>query len=216
MTREVTLEQYLPEYLRSYKEITATLKAENPEFNLFWRCANQAFENAFIDTADEYGIGRLEKMLGLLPMDTDTLEIRRMRVKIKWNNTIPYTLRALKKKLAEMAGETNYLVDASEFSNYKIRVDIINRDEDLCLMILEVLHAWIPANMVLIYRSVQKYWGRQNLYAGTAASLTTRYVARPMALNKHISGTAQIPLSGSLISYTKITARPERGNLWKE
>lgn len=216
MTREVTLEQYLPEYLRSYKEIMSALKAENPEFNLFWRCANQAFENAFIDTADEYGIGRLEKMLGLFPMDTDTLEIRRIRVKIKWNNTIPYTLRALKKKLGEMAGESNYLVDASGFSDYRIGVDIINRDEELCLMILEVLIAWIPANMVLIYRSIQKYWGQQKIYMGTALSLKTRYIARPMTMNKHIWGTAWISLGGSLISYTKITARPERRNLWQE
>lgn len=214
MTREVTLEQYLPEYLRSYKEIMAALKAENPEFNLFWRCANQAFENAFIDTADEYGIGRLERMLGLLPMDTDTLEIRRIRVKIKWNNTIPYTLRALKKKLAGMVGDAGYLIDASEFDDYKIRVDIINQEEDLCVMILEILLAWLPANMFLVYRNVQKYQTQKKLYVGAASVLRMRYVITPMTMNKHIVGKVKVELGGSVFSYTKMTARPQKGGVY--
>lgn len=211
MIREVTLEQYLPEYLRTYREIMEALQAENPEFYLFWRCANQAFENAFIDTADEYGIGRLEKMLGILPMDTDTLEIRRLRVKLRWNNTIPYTLRALKNKLAEMVGEAGYLIDASGFDEYQIGVDIINQEDELCLMILDILYAWLPANMDLVYRSVQKYFGQRKLYTGAASVLQVRYAARPMTMDKRTCGTVRVKWKGSLFAYTKMTARPLKG-----
>lgn len=214
MIRDVSLEQYLPGYLKTYREIMETLRAENPEFHLFWRCANQAFENAFIDTADEYGIGRLEKMLGILPMDTDTLEIRRLRVKLRWNNTIPYTLRALKNKLAELVGDTGYLVDASELDRYKIGIDIINQEDELCLMVLDILYAWIPANMDLVYRSVRNYFGRRDIYAGAASVLRVQYTARPMTMNKRTCGSVQVQWKGSLFAYTRTTFRPQKGGLY--
>ena len=63
MIREVDLVSYLPPFMKEYKQIHAALEAENPEFSMIWNAADQTLRNAFIETADEYGIGRVEKML---------------------------------------------------------------------------------------------------------------------------------------------------------
>ena len=100
MIREVDLASYLPTYLREYnQETVAALQAENPEFRLVWEGADKVLYNEFILTADESGISRFEKILGILPLNEDTLESRRARVQSRWFNEIPYTMKALVLKL---------------------------------------------------------------------------------------------------------------------
>lgn len=96
---KVDLVSYLPPFMADFKEITVTLKAENPEFVLVWVAAEQVLQNEFIETADEYGISRFEKILNILPSKEDTLESRRSRVQARWFNTVPYTMKALISKL---------------------------------------------------------------------------------------------------------------------
>ena len=54
MIREIDLVSYLPPFIAGFKEISATLEAENPEFLLVWRAADQVLKNEFIETSDEY------------------------------------------------------------------------------------------------------------------------------------------------------------------
>ena len=95
MLRDVDLVSYLPPFLQEYKEINATLTAENPEFSLIWSAKEQILYNCFIATADANGIARYEKILGIYPSPEDTLESRRSRVQVQRTNLIPYTLRSL-------------------------------------------------------------------------------------------------------------------------
>ena len=91
MTRErkVDLVSYLPPFVAEYKEINATLTAENPEFEIAWDAANRVLYNEFIATADEYGISKFEKILNIFPSVEDTLESRRARVAARWFTSIP-------------------------------------------------------------------------------------------------------------------------------
>ena len=95
MIREVDLISYLPPFIAEYKQVSRTLEAENPEFRIVWEAANRVLYNEFIATADEYGIGRYEKMLKIYPSKEDTLESRRARVQARWISCIPYTERML-------------------------------------------------------------------------------------------------------------------------
>lgn len=108
MIREIDLASYLPPFMQAYKEIIAALNTEDDEFTLVWNAKDQVLSNRFISTADEYGISRYEKMLGIYPSEEDTLESRRSRVQSKWFNTIPYTLRVLIQKLKILCGDTNF------------------------------------------------------------------------------------------------------------
>ena len=62
MTKTVDLVSYLPPFMADFKEISVTLEAENPEFVLVWNAADRVLQNEFIESADEYGISRFEKM----------------------------------------------------------------------------------------------------------------------------------------------------------
>lgn len=109
MIREVNLVSYLPPFMQNYKETVAALEAENPEFAIIWKATDKVLYNHFISTADEYGLSRFEKLLGIFPTSDDTIESRRSRVQSKWFNTIPYTLTVLLQKLTVLCGDTSFI-----------------------------------------------------------------------------------------------------------
>ena len=112
MIREVDLVSYLPPFIAEYKETNLTLTAENPEFVLVWKAADRTLKNEFIETADEYGISRFEKILHILPSRDDTLESRRSRVQSRWFTSLPYTWRMLIQKIIETMLPCNMVMDA--------------------------------------------------------------------------------------------------------
>lgn len=147
MLREADLLSYLPPFMQEYREIVAALTAENPEFNVILRNANNALDNEFITTADETGIRRFEKLLGILPSEYDTLETRRTRVLLLWFISLPYTLRMLIKMLTVLCGGMDFTVE-KDFDAYYIRVITHFRLYSQILQLRKLLKEMIPANMV--------------------------------------------------------------------
>lgn len=130
MIREVDLVSYLPPFMAEYKEINAALTAENPEFGLLWQAADRTLKNEFIATADEYGISRFEKILGIYPADTDSIEDRRMKVQNKWFHATPYTIRMLAAKMAELLGGAPYFSVWTDFEKaYELKLTIHNTED---------------------------------------------------------------------------------------
>ena len=91
MIRTVKLEHYLPPYIQEYREIWKLMQAENPEFQLADDESEKIKNNLFIESCDEKGISRFESIMGIFPLDTDTLESRISRVLTRWNEKLPYT-----------------------------------------------------------------------------------------------------------------------------
>lgn len=168
MIRDVDLESYLPEYLKGYREIANTLKAENPEFKLLWENVDRLLRNCFIDTADEYGISRMEKLIGIVLSDLDTLETRRIRVQTLWWNPLPYTIRAFIKKLADLCKEGSFEVDKSRLEEYflGIRTHLWQYGEVDSLR--RLVNGMVPANMrVEILNEIVTQTCAAIAYAGT-------------------------------------------------
>lgn len=148
MLRQTELRSYLPPHLQEYKEIRAALDAEDPEFSIVWSGAERILRNEFIATADESGIGRFERLLGLLPLEDDNLESRRARVQVNWFSTLPYTVKMLIKKLTVLCGGDDFRI-TKKFDKYTITVDTHLRLYSQLLSLREVLGEMIPANMVI-------------------------------------------------------------------
>lgn len=152
VAREVDLLSYLPPFMAEFKEIAVTLDAENPEFVLVWKAADRVLQNEFIETADEYGISRFEKILNILPSKEDTLESRRSRVFARWFNTIPYTLKALIAKLEALCGDNDFTI-IKEYDNYTITIIV---DLEMFGQVDEldyIIESMIPCNMIVISRN---------------------------------------------------------------
>lgn len=153
MIREVDLVSYLPPFMQNYKEPVAALEAENPEFILIWKATDRVLYNHFISTADEYGIGRYEKMLGIHPTSEDTLESRRSRVQSKWFNTIPYTMKVLLQKLKVLCGDTDFTLTHDFTIGYTLTLET---DLELYGQVEEleyIINTMIPENIVVISKN---------------------------------------------------------------
>lgn len=149
MIREVDLVSYLPPFMQSYKEPVAALEAENPEFQIVWKATDKVLRNRFISTADEYGISRFEKMLGIYPSEEDTLESRRSRVQSKWFNKLPYTIRVLLQKLTVLCSDTDFTLTHNFNVGYTLKLET---DLELFGQVEELEHiinTMIPENIVV-------------------------------------------------------------------
>lgn len=100
---ERKLINYLPYAVRDFADFQGITTGEQPEFELVWDCEQEVFDNQFIDTAQDYGLSRWEKMLKIFPKGTDTLETRRARIKTKLNNFVPYSIRVFIRMLTAIS-----------------------------------------------------------------------------------------------------------------
>ena len=131
----------IPEITRIHKVSADIMEELNQEIS-------DTHDNIFITDATEDGIARREKILNLLPLDTDTLDDRRFRVLINWYDTYPYTVNDLKKRLNIMMGVGQYELTISNVNKtVKCLVELTSKKmKDSALALLEKI---IPLNMTL-------------------------------------------------------------------
>lgn len=171
MTREVDLVSYLPPFMSEYSEINAALAAENPEFGAVWEAADGVLRNEFISTADEEGIAEFEKMMGLLPLGGDTLEIRRARVMSKWISKLPYTMKMLIENLRILCGGDDFTVK-KKFDGYELHITTHLREYSRVRELARLLDEMIPANIGIVSFNITaiKADGQAAVYSGLKLS----------------------------------------------
>ena len=153
MSREIVLIDYLPPFLQGYREIQAIMTAENPEFQAVSDEGQVVLDNTFIMYCSEKGIARFEKMLGIYPLPTDTLDSRRSRVLTRWNEQLPYTMRTLKQQLEALCGKDGYSIELyNDAYTIEVKVNLIAKSnfDDVDALLQRV----IPANMIIDLRLI--------------------------------------------------------------
>ncbi len=170
MENNVDLIACLPSFLAGYGEIKEILKAEEPEFSLLWDNTKRALYNQFITTADEKGIAGYERLLGLLPESSDSLEQRRARVMSKWLAKLPYTYKALIERLKALCGDDFSLY--CDFEKYILRLLVHFREYSSFLEVKKLFREMLPANIFYVaVNSVSASMdGRARLYSSVALS----------------------------------------------
>ena len=102
---DIDLLSYLPPFMAAYRELSAGLRAEEPEFRLLWQGAHRVLVNQFVLTADDFGLKRYETLLHLLPAPGDSIETRRARILAALMRHPPYTITWLRAWLDGLCGE---------------------------------------------------------------------------------------------------------------
>lgn len=110
---------YLPPFMQGFAEVKAVMRTEQPELDRAWLDIQVPLADAFIMDCDEYGIKKYESFVGVIPDPKDTLDDRKARVLIYWNNFVPYTYRVLVRRLNELCGAGNYEIYGSQ-ENYEL------------------------------------------------------------------------------------------------
>lgn len=149
MTKTVDLVSYLPPFMADFKEIAVTLEAENPEFVLVWKAAERVLQNEFIESADEYGISRFEKILNILPLTEDTLKSRRARVQARWFNTVAYTLKGFIAKLAILCGDSDFTV-IKDYLHYRVKIETSLESFGQIEELERIINSMIPCNIMIV------------------------------------------------------------------
>lgn len=170
--RQVDLWYYLPPFLKDFVEMVEILGAEEPEFQTLVENIDNVMNDNFITTATANGISRFEKLLGIQPSRGASLETRRSAVLTKWWDATPYTIRALKNRIAMLQGNDDVQVTFSEENPYCIqiitRLETAGQVEDLAY----ILKTMLPANLEVDSANRLEGSVTMSLFYGMGAGLT--------------------------------------------
>ena len=94
--------------------------------------------------------------MGIFPQDTDNLEERRIRVRSRWANRLPYTLRVLENRLAECLKKCNFSIEADFERSYKMELIVCSSNDSLSEELKHILDMMVPENIVseIVYERV--------------------------------------------------------------
>lgn len=141
------LQDYLPPILLKTYEFPLLCETEQPEIDRLHDAADAVLDAQFLSTAGEYAIQRYEKIFGVVPQDTDTLDERRFKVLTRINTQLPFSVRRLRQQLATLCGEDGYKLEVSG-GKYTLTVKVALTAKRNQQAVEELLANIVPANMV--------------------------------------------------------------------
>lgn len=143
--------EYYPHVLRDYREIKGVADGQQWLFGRLWAAVERVFENQFVETMDDMGLERWERILGIRPKGTATFPERRFAVLLKLNQAqLPYTYRSLRRYLGSVSGDfETRLNHGAYFLWLRVRLEGYRQRDELA----GVLRQMLPANIVLFMRT---------------------------------------------------------------
>lgn len=158
------VERYFPDLLKEVREFQKIAEAENPELLFLWDELGEVLDDQFIDTATKEGVSRREKMIGISSKASDTLDERKFRLFARYNENIPYTLRALEGQLATLCGDGGYRLEIAYGAfSLKAKLELTNKKN--VDVVGDMLERMVPANMVL---KVELLYNQHQLFLSLA------------------------------------------------
>lgn len=148
---------YLPEFLREYREMKVLCQAQQYQAEQMWLASEKVWNNQFISTLDEYGCTRWESILGLQVKDTYSLDDRRNKILSRIVEQRPFTVRSLKRQLEVLCGEDNFILNLDGLC-LTVRIGLSSKHmyDDVQIMLDRILPANIQLYYSLLYNSHDK------------------------------------------------------------
>lgn len=141
------LQDYLPPILLKTYEFPLLCDTEQPEIDRLHDAADAVLDAQFLSTAGEYAIQRYEKIFGVVPQDTDTLDERRFKVLTRINTQLPFSVRRLRQQLETLCGADGYKLEL-DGDRYTLTVKVALTAKRNQQAVEELLADIVPANMV--------------------------------------------------------------------
>lgn len=138
--------EYLPLYYKDVREIDIIAEAIIYVLSNIRKEMQQILANNFVQTANEAGIERYEKILGITVDPTVDLETRRQRVLSKMAASTVFTMRVLKKNLEEICDNGEYTLSMNNdtfFMDLKVRIG----KKGMLDVLYDLLYTMLPAHV---------------------------------------------------------------------
>lgn len=169
--RQADILDYLPKVVAETAEFKSIAASENPQINQMWAAHQKVANNQFVNSLDETGCSRWEKILNITPMGTDTLDDRRFRIAAYINADIPYTYRRLENMIETLCGENCYTMELQP-NEYKLIIRIALAVSKQFSEVEKLLKRVVPANILidleLLYNQYKNYktktYGQLSVY----------------------------------------------------
>lgn len=179
---------YLPPYLQEYKEHKIITSIEQLEIEAAWKAANCILEEVFVLISTRYGIKRMEQILKIQALDTETLETRRYRILLKLREILPYTYRTVKKHITEMCEgrECQFEIDIEDFI---VNIICVMSQKQKLRELLDYLYRVLPANLIVNFagRSVDIF--RQDISYQNIIQIRSDFFPRYNIPHLYFEGT---------------------------
>ena len=134
-----------PEIIRSIPDIKKIYDINADQEAMLDASVNALFDDIFLETMDETKTARWEKMLSIIPLDTDTLSERRFRIQTRVLERMPYTYRVILRKLQTLCpGGVDWTVDTEK---QLIIVRVALASKNMRADVDELLDNVLPLNM---------------------------------------------------------------------
>ena len=157
ITRKPLLE-YLPPMMRKFKEMQEIMHTEDVELDNTADNVQRVFNNAFIADCDETGIQKYEALLKITPDSQATLQERKDKVLIRWNEFAPFTYRVLVRMLTVLCGANGFTIKCDlERYSLMVRIPVTHKNvkEEICNMLDRIM----PLNMMFEVDFLYKTYG---------------------------------------------------------
>lgn len=148
MDREINLLEYLPGVLREIKEFRALTEAENPEILKLWDGLESVLNDQFVNESTLNGVKRWESILGIKPMDTDSLDDRKFIILSRLNEQLPYTYKGLEDQLQLLCGNDGYKLIADS-NVYTLTVKVALTAKKKFSEVGNLLDRVVPCNILV-------------------------------------------------------------------
>ena len=112
--------------------------------------------NLFLDDMNAYQASRWEKILKISPLPDDTLDDRRFRVKTKVIERLPYSIRVLRQKIAQLSPE-GYTIDINE-DRTELSVGVSISSKKNIDSLTDMLDRMLPLNMTYSIDYIYNPW----------------------------------------------------------
>ena len=196
MVKEVHLLNYWMPLLRKLKEFKEIAKAEEPELRYLLETIDRTLNNMFIETADEYGIGRFEGLMGMIPDDVMDLEARRFKVLTLWNNYVPFTRAELYKRLVSICGSDDAFDLIERYKEYWLKIVVHLNIEGAYELLAEMLDEMLPCNLSWELENTLEELGSHVIYLGGVCCTAFQYCITNDLLQAKAAINAPILIGG--------------------
>lgn len=144
----MSIRDYWIKEIQNIDEYQAIADAVDPEILDLHDEVKNLIDDQFIETATSKGIARREKLLKIQPFSDDTLDTRKFRVGVEWNNQVPYSYRQLEKKLSDLLGEDGYMM-IRNLGAYTVSIKVNLGQKRMLQSVENTVQNMVPCNLVI-------------------------------------------------------------------
>lgn len=174
-----------PEIIKNIPDIKQIYDINEMQGDTLDQTVEQIDSDMNIDEMDASTVERWETILKIVPARSDTLDVRRFQIKTKITDSMPYTYRALERKLDDMcAGAYDIVIDRI---NQSIKVNLGLASQKKINDVMNMLEEMVPLDMIIDTSVLYNAHGYLAQYPHCILAQFTHKELREMELEKQLS-----------------------------